>query len=89
MEMNVRDDKQMVEIWLTNAEKKDPELRAGLKEIYNKFKKEKYLVAVFESGEKDLYQGTLDLLAYNKRRCAELEVKREKQQRSAVMEREP
>lgn len=86
MEMNVRDDKKMVEIWLSNAEKKDPELRAGLKEIYSKFNKKKYLVAVFESGEKDLYQGTLDLLAYNKRRCAELEVKREKKRQSAVME---
>lgn len=58
-----------------------------LKDIYAKYKKKKYLVAVFESGEKDLYQGTLDLLAYNKRRCAELEMKREKKQRSAAMER--
>ena len=78
MEMNVRDDKQLVEIWLTNAEKKDLALREGLKDIYDKYKKKKYLVAVFESGEKDLYQGTLDLLAYNKRRCAELEVQKEK-----------
>ena len=68
MEMNVRDDKQLVEIWLTNAEKKDLALREGLKDIYDKYKKKKYLVAVFESGEKDLYQGTLDLLAYNKRK---------------------
>ena len=78
----------MVEIWLSNAEKRDPVLRESLKDIYDKFKKKKYLVAVFESGEKDLYQGTLDLLAYNKRRCAELEVQREKKQRRAVgMER--
>ena len=87
MEMNVRDDKQLVEIWLTNAEKKDPTLREGLKDIYDKFKKKKYLVAVFESGEKDLYQGTLDLLAYNKRRSAALEVQREKKQRAAMAER--
>ena len=87
MEMNVRDEQQLVEIWLTNAEKKDQELRAGLKDIYDIYKKKKYLVAVFESGEKDLYQGTLDLLAYNKRRCAELEVQREKNQRTAAAER--
>ena len=31
---------------------------------------------MFESGDKDLYQGTLDLLAYNKKRMAELEVRR-------------
>ncbi len=88
MEINVKDEKRMVEIWLSNAEKRDPVLRESLKDIYDKFKKKKYLVAVFESGEKDLYQGTLDLLAYNKRRCAELEVQREKKQRQAVgMER--
>lgn len=88
MEIKVKDEKRMVEIWLSNAEKRDPVLRESLKDIYDKFKKKKYLVAVFESGEKDLYQGTLDLLAYNKRRCAELEVQREKKQRRAVgMER--
>ena len=47
MEMNVRDEKQLVEIWLTNAEKKDLALREGLKDIYDKYKKKKYLVAVF------------------------------------------
>ncbi len=84
MEINVRDDKQLVEIWLTNAEKKDLALREGLKDIYDKYKKKKYLVAVFESGEKDLYQGALDLLAYNKRRCVELEVQSEKRLRMAA-----
>ena len=87
MEMNVHDDKKLVEIWLTNAEKKDPVLRERLKDIYDKYKKKKYLVAVFESGEKELYPGVLDLLAYNKRRWAELEVRREKQQRAAAAER--
>ena len=78
--MNVRDDKKIVDIWLTNAEKNDPALREGLNDIYKKYKEKKYLVAVFESGEKDLYQGTLDLLAYNKRRIPELEVKKAKQE---------
>lgn len=84
--MNVRDEKKLVEIWLTNAEKKDPELRESMKDIYDKFKKKKYLVAVFESGEKDLYQGTLDLLAYNKRRCAELAVQKAKKANATAME---
>lgn len=79
MELNVKDDKQLVEIWLTNAEKSDPRLRAGLQDIYDKYKQKKYMVAVFESGERDLYQSTLDLLAYNKKRSAELQVKRAKQ----------
>ena len=80
MEMNVLDDKKIVEIWLTKAEKNDPDLRAGLKEICAEWKKKKYTVGVFESGEKDLYQSTLDLLAYNKKRLAELEVRKEREQ---------
>lgn len=77
MEINVRDDKQMVEVWLTNEEKNDMNLRASLKDIYAKYKQKKYLVAVFTSGSKDLYQNTLSLLTYNKMRCAELAARRE------------
>ena len=83
MEIRVRDDRHLVEVWLSNAEKKDTSLREGLKRLYAEYKKKKYLVAVFESGEGDLYSSTLELLAYNKRRCAELEVYREKQ-RTAI-----
>ena len=68
MEMNVRDDQKLVEIWLTNAEKIDPVLREGLKEIYAKYKTKKYMVAVFESGKGDLYENTRDLLLFNRRR---------------------
>ena len=71
MEMNVRDDQKLVEIWLTNAEKIDPVLREGLKEIYAKYKTKKYMVAVFESGKGDLYENTRDLLLFNRRRSAE------------------
>ena len=58
-------------------------LREGLKRLYDEYKTKKYLVAVFESGEGDLYQSTLELLSYNKQRCAEIEVNREKQ-RTAI-----
>lgn len=61
MEMNVRDDQKLVEIWLTNAEKIDPVLREGLKEIYAKYKTKKYMVAVFESGKGDLYENTREI----------------------------
>ncbi len=78
MEMSVKDDKQLVEIWLTKAEKSDKQLYNYLHDIYDKYKKKKYMVAVYESGEQDLYQNTLDLLKYNKRRCAELRVRKVK-----------
>lgn len=78
MEMNVRDDKKIVEIWLTNAEKDDPVMQNGLKEIYAQYKGKKYMVGVFESGKGDLYENTRDLLLYNRRRSAEKAVQKEK-----------
>ena len=64
----MRDDRHLVEVWLSNAEKKDTSLRDGLKRLYAEYRKKKYLIAVFESGEGDLYQSTLELLSYNKKR---------------------
>ena len=87
LEMNVRDDQKLVEIWLTNAEKIDPVLREGLKEIYAKYKTKKYMVAVFESGKGDLYENTRDLLLFNRRRSAEKAVQQAKKQRAVGMER--
>ena len=77
--MNVKDDVQIVEIWLSNAEKNDKQIRDSLQVVFDKYKKKKYMVAVFESGEKDLYQGTLDLLAYNRKLSAQKQVQRDKQ----------
>lgn len=79
MEMNVKDDKQIVEIWLSNAEKNDKQIRDSLQVVFDKYKKKKYMVAVFESGEKDLYQGTLDFLSYNRKLSAQKQVLRDKQ----------
>ena len=78
MEMTVKDERKLVEIWLTNAEKSDPVLRAGLQSVYDTYKKKKYLVAVFESEQ------TRDLLLYNRQRLAEQEVQREKAQQMTV-----
>ena len=86
MEINIHDDKKMVEVWLTRAEKQNEALQQELKPLYAQYKKKKYMVAVFESGEQDLYQNTLALLSYNKRRIPELEMMREKQMRQAVAE---
>ena len=86
MEINIHDDKKMVEVWLTRAEKQDEALQQELKPLYAQYKKKKYMVAVFESGEQDLYQNTLALLSYNKRRIPELEMMREKQMRQVVAE---
>lgn len=78
MEIHVDDKTKIVSIWLTNSEKKDVALKARLKPLYQDYKARKYTVAVFESGDRELYQSALDLLAYNKKRIAELDTQREK-----------
>ena len=84
MEINVDKEKKMVDIWLTKAEKNDEKLKESLKEVYKKYSEQKYMVAVFMSGEPDLYENTRDLLLYNRRRMAEKEVQAERIARSAV-----
>lgn len=74
----MRNDSRIVEIWLSNAEKHDTDLRERLKPLYREYKAKNYLVVVFESGEQDLIEATSSLLLYNRRRIAELEVEREK-----------
>ena len=78
MEMTVHDEQKIVEIWLTNAEKENPQTRQSLKEVYNYYRDSKYLVAVFESGEGNLYDQTLALLKYNRKKSAETELQMEK-----------
>jgi len=84
MEMERNEEKKIVSVWLTKAESQDQELQRCLKAMYPKWKKEKYLVAVYHSGKEDLFESTLALLAYNKKRCAELAVQREREQKTKV-----
>ena len=87
MEIIQDDAKKLVQVWLSQKESKDEALQNRLKPMYAQWKQQKYTVAVFRSGKEDLKESTLALLAYNKKRCAELAVQREKKQRTASMER--
>ena len=78
MEISVRDAQKIVEVWLTNAEKNDPAVAARLTPLYRAYQKQKYTVAVFQSGGADLLGCMRDLLRYNRKRIAELENLREK-----------
>ena len=75
MEIHVRDGSKLVEVWLTNSEKRDAELRERLKPLYREYKEKDYLVAVFESGTQDLTELTCD----HRRRSAQREVTLERQ----------
>ncbi len=83
MEVNVINDRKIVEVWLTCEEQGDRALKETLCPLYQQCKAKKYTVAVFLSGTQNLAEETGALLCYNRRRYAELEVKR-KQPRSMV-----
>lgn len=74
MEIHVRDSSKLVEVWLTNSEKQDAELRERLKPLYREYKAKNYLVAVFLSGEQDLTKLTSSLLCDHRRRSVQREV---------------
>ena len=84
MRMEVKEQSKIVEFWLTRAERDDPAFRETLRPICQQYKAQKYLVAVFLSGEEDLYQQTRDLLLYNRRRQAEKEAQAEKRARMVM-----
>lgn len=79
MELSINDARGTVEVWLSNEEKTDPAVRRRLKPLYAEYSEKKYTVAVFMSGSQDLYSLTSGLLCYNRKRVAELEVAREKE----------
>ena len=80
MRMEVKEQSKVVELWLTRDEKNDQQFLESLKPLYRQYKAQNYMVAVFYSGEEDLYQQTRDLLLYNRRRAAEKEVREQRQQ---------
>ena len=55
MEISIRDAQKIVEVWLTNSEKNDPAVAARLQPLYRAYQKQKYTVAVFQSGNADLF----------------------------------
>ena len=84
MELNVRNESKIVEIWLTKAEKQDAQLQKELKLVYESFCEVGYTVATFLAGDQDLADTTSDLVCYNRKRIAQLEVEREKKQGLAM-----
>lgn len=79
MEINVRSESRIVEIWLTREEKQDTALPEKLKPLYQSYKESGYMTVVFASGEQDLWDTASDLLCYNRQRIAQMEMERETQ----------
>ena len=72
MEIVMHHNTKIAAVWLTQAEKEDPTIRARLDKLYDDCKAKKYTVAVFNSGPRELTQQTSSLLCYNRRRAAQL-----------------
>ncbi len=62
----VNDDNKIVEIWLTNADKKNLTIQNNLKLLSNEYKQQNFNVAVYESGKNDLFNNTASLLLHNR-----------------------
>lgn len=84
MEINIDDHNRILEVWLGNGERHDAALQAQLKPLYAACKAHRYTVAVYLSGQQELYPALLNLLAYNKTRMAELDVLKEKQPSAGI-----
>lgn len=78
MEINKHEDLGLVDIWLSREDQSSQEVQDRLRSIYRRCAEEKYTVAVFYSGQKDLAEETSALLRYNRRRSVERAVQREK-----------
>lgn len=75
-----------MQMWLSQKENRDETPQSRLKPMYAQWKQQKYMVAVFRSGKENLKESTLALLAYSKKRSAELAVQWEKKRKATQME---
>lgn len=65
MEIYVRDDRRMVEIWLNRQEQQDAETDTYIRNTAKDYHEMHYKVAVFRSGCADLFTCTDSLLKNN------------------------
>lgn len=78
LQIDILDNQKIVAVWLTRAERDDESVMSRLRSLHSEYKAKKYTVAEYHSGSGDLHTSVLDLLTYNKRRIAELQVQNEK-----------
>ncbi len=77
MHIHIHEAAGLTEIWLTKTEHRNPVLGEQLKAFCARCSAAGCPAVVFVSGSQDLYRCIHDLLAYNQKRLAELEIHRE------------
>jgi hypothetical protein len=65
MEICVNDIDKIIEIWISDSDKSAKDIKNSLAAIYSETSK--YKVAVFESGNGNLYENTKNLLLHNRK----------------------
>lgn len=83
MEIYVRDDEKLIEVWLTKQEREKLEIKEQMAEIYRQGKEKRFLVAVFLSGQEELGELTSALLRHNRDKLARREVEQRKRKKGA------
>lgn len=66
MEINISKEKRLVEIWLTNQDKKDEKTSELVRKTVDKYSGENFRVAVFMSGNRSLFDCTEGLIQHNR-----------------------
>ena len=72
MTIEVSNQNKLATVWLCRGEWENPAVKQQLKQLYADCKEKKYMVAVYQSGPRDLLSQTSGLLCYNRRRMAQL-----------------
>jgi len=75
LEICVRFNQKLVEVWMTNEERQDTALQEELDALYQTYRQKSFLVAVFQSGGQSLADVTSDLLCHSRKRLAQLEAR--------------
>ena len=84
MEIRISRELQIVEAWLTHEDQNDPGRMAQLKAQFPVWRSQHLTPVLYRSGSGGLYETTLALLKYNRRRSAAQELAGERE-RSMTM----
>ena len=72
MKIEINHQTKLATIWLAQGERENPAVNAQLDVLCRDCKSKKYMVAVFQSGPRDLLDQTSGLLVHNRRRAAQI-----------------
>ena len=79
MEIRINRELQIVEAWLTHEDQNDPARLAQLRTQLSVWRSQRLTPVLYRSGSGGLYETTLALLKYNRRRLAAQELAGERE----------